>query len=191
METENDVFKAIYARRSIRRFDAARAVEREKIVTLLKAAMAAPSACNIQPWEFVVVTEPATLERLKAATGENGRYDAPVVIAVCGDDAHIPWKDHGAFDCAAAAQNAMLAAPSLGLGTVVVGGFDKAEAKRLLSIPEGVEPICLLYLGYPAEEKGPRTRFTESAVHWERFDGERPRGPRPGNVLVYGLASSV
>jgi len=103
----------------------------------------------------------------------------------------FPWKDHGAFDCAAAAQNMMLAAPSLGLGTVVVGGFDKGEVKRLLGIPEGVEPNCLLFIGYPGEEKEPRTRFTEAAVHWERFDGERPRNPRPGNVLVYGLASSV
>jgi nitroreductase len=191
MEAENDVFKAIYARRSIRRFNSVHAVEREKIVSLLKAAMAAPSACNIQPWEFVVVTDAATVEKLRVATGENGRYDAPAIIAVCGDDAHIPWKDHGVFDCAAAAQNMMLVAPTLGLGTVVIGGFDRVEVKSLLSIPEGVEPICLLYVGYPGEEKCPRTRFTDAAVHWERFDGERPRGPRPGNILAFGGEASL
>jgi nitroreductase len=191
MDAGKEIIGAIYARRSVRRYEPERPVEREKIVELLKAAMAAPSACNIQPWEFVVATEAETLKRLRDAAGENGPYGAPAIIAVCGDDSRIPWKDHGAFDCAAAAQNMMLAAPSLGLGTVVVGGFDKAAVKALLSIPEGVEPVCLLYLGYPAEHKPPRTRYAEQAVHWERFDGERPRPPRPGDILAFGAASSI
>lgn len=191
MHDKEAVFEAIYARRSVRSFEAGRKVEREKIVELLKAAMAAPSACNIQPWEFVVVTEPALLESLKATTGENGPYNAPVAVAICGDDSRIPWKDHGVIDCAAAMENMLIAAPELGLGCVVVGGFDKAAARRLLGIPEEILPVCLVYLGYPAEEKKPRTRYLEEAVHWERFDSSRPRGPRKGDVLVFGGAASL
>lgn len=191
MEEGEPTFEAIYRRRSIRRFDQGRAVEHEKIVELLKAAMAAPSACNIQPWDFVVVTEGKTIGAIRKATGGNGDYGVPAIIVVCGDDAHIPWKDHGVFDCAAAAENLMIAAPSLGLGTLVVGGFDRNTVRKLLSIPESIEPICLLYLGYPEESKPPRTKYLEEAVHWGKFDSSRKRDPRPGNILVFGPASSI
>lgn len=191
MEERDPTFEAIYRRRSVRRFDQDREVEREKIVELLKAAMAAPSACNIQPWDFVVVTERQAIGELRKATGGNGDYGVPAIIVVCGDDAHIPWKDHGVFDCAAAAENLMIAAPALGLGTLVVGGFDRAAVRKLLSIPESVEPICLLYLGYPEEAKLPRTRYLEDAVHWGAFDQSRKRDPRPGNILVFGPESSM
>jgi nitroreductase len=191
MSEANAILEAIYSRRSVRRFEEGRAVEREKIVELLKAAMAAPSACNIQPWEFVVVTQPELVDKVKITTGDNGQYNAGAIIAVCGDDSRIPWKDHGVVDCAAAMENMLVAAPSLGLGAVVIGGFDRDELRSLLGIPEGIYPVCLVYLGYPEERKQPRTRYLEEAVHWNLFDGSRQRGPRPGDIIVYGGAASL
>ncbi len=181
---ENPVFAAIYGRRSIRNYQD-RPVEREKIVRLLQAAMAAPSACNIQPWEFIVVTKPETVAAIKASIRQWGGWNAPVILAVCGYTPYIPWQgDPGTFDCAAAIENILLAAPELGLGTVCVGGFDPAALRQILDIPESVHPVCLVYLGYPAEQPEPRTQYLEEAVYWEKYDPARPHPPRPGNILV-------
>ncbi|MBI4831041.1 MAG: nitroreductase family protein [Candidatus Lindowbacteria bacterium] len=185
------VFEAIYSRRSIRSFDFSREVEREKILELLRIAMAAPSACNIQPWDFIVVTDGGTVERIKETTGGHGNYNAKVVVVVCGNNEFIPWKDNGVIDCAAAMENIMIAAPLLGLGTVCIGGFDRRAVKDALGIPVNVEPVGMLYMGYPQETKKPRTRYREEAVHWERYDNQREQKPRPGNILVFGPESSI
>ena len=182
--SENPIFAAMYGRRSIRDYQD-RPVEREKIVQLLKAAMAAPSACNIQPWEFIVVTEPETVGAIKASIRQWGGWNAPVILAVCSYTAYIPWQgDPGTIDCAAAIENLLLAAYALGLGTVCVGGFDPDAVRRILDIPESVHPVCLVYLGYPAEQPEPRTQYLEEAVYWEKYDPARPHPPRPGNILV-------
>ena len=103
---EDHVFDALYARRSIRNYLEDSEVEREKIVRLLKAGMAAPSACNIQPWEFIVVTEKARVGLIKESIAKWGNYNAPVVIVVCGYPDFIPWEgDDGVIDCSAAIEN--------------------------------------------------------------------------------------
>lgn len=79
METK----EAIYARRSIRQYQD-KSVEKEKLELLLKAAMAAPTAMNIQPWEFVVIIEPENLEKIRSVS-PLGRYNAPAAIVVCGN----------------------------------------------------------------------------------------------------------
>ncbi len=187
----NPVYEAIIARRSIRHFDEVRSIESEKIHLLLQAAMAAPSACNIQPWEFIVVTEPQLVEQVKKTTANHGNYNANTMVIICGSNEHIPWKDGGVADCAMAAENMMILAPALGLGTVVIGGFDRRAIKEMFDLPEDIEANFILYLGYPNGEKEPRTRFLEEAVHWNHFDAERPREPRPGNVLVFGGKASL
>lgn len=190
-EKEKIVFDAIYERRSVRYFDDAREVEREKITKLLKAAMAAPSACNIQPWDFIVIDDKALIGRIKGDIERYGDYNVPVIIVVTGNNEHIPWKDHGIIDCALAMENVMIAAPTLGLGTVCVGGFNREKVKTALSIPESCEAIGMIYLGYPKEEKGPRTRYREDAVHWNGYDNTRSHEPRPGNIIVFGPESSI
>jgi nitroreductase len=175
--TEKDIFDAIYARRSIRAYQE-RDVEREKIEKLLKAAMAAPSACNLQPWEFIVVTEKDLLKQLKGTLGE-GNYNAPVAMVICGNPTNIPWDGDGWMqDCSAAVENMMIAAPTLGLGSVWIGGFDSDALTALLNIPAHVHPMCVVLFGYPAQEKTPRTKYNEEAVFWQTYDPERKRQMR-------------
>ncbi|NLG25687.1 MAG: nitroreductase family protein [Clostridiales bacterium] len=181
-QAEHPVLDAIYRRRSIRRYQP-RAVEREKIETLLRAAMAAPSACNLQPWAFIVVDEPEGFSRVRACA-DQGPYDAPVAIVVCGVVANIPWGGDGWMqDCGAAMENMMLAAVELGLGSVWIGGFDRDALRAALDIPEGVAPMAIAYFGYPAEVKRPRTWYTDEAVYWQKFDPSRPRALRTVEML--------
>jgi nitroreductase len=184
-QAEKHVFDAIFGRRSIRAYLEDKQVEHEKIMKLLQAAMAAPSACNIQPWEFIVVTEKEQVSLIKQAVADHGNYDAPVVIVVCGYTEFIPWEgDQGVIDCCAAIENMLIAATAMGLGSVWIGGFDPSSIRKLLDIPESVFPVGIVYFGYAAERKKPRTRYIEEAVYWQKYDPERAHHPRPGN-LVY------
>jgi len=180
--SEHPVIDAIYARRSIREYQQ-RPVEREKVEALLRAAMAAPSACNLQPWAFVVVDEPGLLKRLKAVA-EQGQYDAPLAIVACGIDRHIPWEGDGwMLDLGAAIENMLLAAVELGLGSVWIGGFDAEALSSLLNIPADVHAASILYFGYPLRPKEPRTYYTEEAVHWQTYDPNKPRAMRTMQML--------
>ena len=181
---EQHVFDAIYGRRSIRAYREDREVEHEKIIKLLRAGMAAPSACNIQPWEFIVITDPEAVSRVRAGIPRYGDYNAPVIIVVCGVPELIPWEgDAGTADCCAAIENMLIAATAMGLGSVWIGGFDTPALRELLDIPEPVVPLGVVYFGYPAERKEPRTQYLEEAVHWQKYDDERGRRPRPGSLI--------
>ena len=170
----NDFIKTIFQRRSIRKYQD-KAVEKEKLVLLLQAAMAAPSARNNQPWEFVVVTEPGKMTKFRENM-KYGNYNAPAAIVVCGspkvmknDDAEKFWIQ----DCSAAVENILVSAVSLGLGTVWLGVYPKEETiqtvRELVSLPEEVTPLAVLYIGYPAESKEAQTRYEESRVHWQDY----------------------
>lgn len=183
----NEVFNAILARRSIRNFKEEK-VPREKILPLLQAAMAAPSACNLQPWEFIVVDDPDTLQKLKDAA-PLGRYNAPLAIVICGRTEHIPWKDDGwQFDIGAAAQNMMLECVELGLSSVCIGGFDQAAAAKLLDIPENIHPLVIIEIGYALAEKAPRTWYTEEAVSWQKYNREKTRAMRTVEMVRQQMA---
>lgn len=165
----------ILARRSIRRYTADPVAE-DDLVALLRAAMAAPSASNRQPWEFVVVTDPAVLQRLRNHL-VLGRYNAPTAIVVCGNTRRaLPKCAGNTFwiqDCSAAAQNILLAATGLGLGSVWIGVHPVAPfvfaVRRVLKLPRHVVPLGVIYVGHPAETKEPRTRFDEDKVHWQTY----------------------
>lgn len=181
---EKHVFDAISGRRSIRAYLEDRDVEPEKIRRLLEAAMAAPSACNLQPWEFIVVTDKERVRAIKQSIARWGDYNAPLIIVVCGDPDRIPWDgDHGVLDCAAAIENMLIAATAMGLGSVWIGGFDPPAIRGLLNIPASVVPVGLVYFGYPAEQPEPRTKYLDDAVHWQVYDPERERRPRPGHIV--------
>ena len=182
-EREKHVFENIYARRSVRSFVDGKQVEKEKIVKLLEVAMAAPSACNIQPWEFIIVTKPEMLDAVKAVISQ-GNYNAPLIIVVCGYPGFIPWdNDVGTVDCAAATENMLLAAVAMDLGSVWIGSYDADALKRVLSIPEGVTPVGVVYFGYPAENPEPRTQYAEQAVYWEKYDANREHTKRLGSIV--------
>lgn len=177
----NDLIDIIYARRSIRKYKDT-PVPREVLVTLLKAAMAAPSATNAQPWEFVVVTNPDTLAKLRSGL-PFAKMNAPAVICVLGSERMQKSKIGSRFwvqDCSAATENILLAATALGLGSVWVGVHPITiftnHVKRTLNLPDGVTPLNLIFLGYPDEKKEPRTQYEEKRVQWEAFPS--PKSPR-------------
>ncbi len=157
----------ILKRRSIRQYTDEPVTE-EEVTKLLEAAMAAPSASNKKPWHFIVVTE----EDTKAKLSEYGSHwqmlaDAPVGFVVCGDTGISDryWVQDGS----AATENLLLAASMMGLGAVWLGCWpnpDRVEpVKKLLGIPEGVEPLAVIAVGRPGEVKEPRTQYDEERVH--------------------------
>jgi nitroreductase len=179
-----DVLAFFTRRRSIRAYQD-RPVEQEKIDVLLKAAMAAPSACNCQPWEFVVVTDPAVLTQLRDGL-IMGRYTVPCAIAVCGNTKLAKGVQSTlVHDCCAAMENMILAATALGLGSVWICGIDPSPRKAIteaLNLPEYVEPVALAYIGYAAEDKPPRTQYNEKRIYQNVYDPQRKHRTRPKNM---------
>lgn len=178
----SDIIEIIKRRRSIRKYTE-EPVSPEQIQALLEAAMAAPSASNRRPWEFVVITEEERLKALRARL-PFGRYNAPLAIVVCADMRRAypgPGRDFWIADCSAAMQNILLAATGMGLGSVWVGVYPIGLLMRgvasLLSLPAHVTPLGVAYVGHPAEKKPPRTQYDASHVHWQEF---APRAPGEG-----------
>ncbi len=170
----NTVINSIFHRRSIRVYSD-QLVETKKLDLLLKAAMAAPSAMNCKPWEFVVITDPEKLAQLRNRL-IFGNRNAPAAIVVCGNPslsinpaARLFWVQ----DCSLAGGNILIAADALGLGTVWVGVHPVAEFVRIVreiaGLPRHITPLGLIYVGYAAEEKPARTQYNEKRVHWQKY----------------------
>lgn len=166
-----ELINTILSRRSIRKYTK-ESVSKKNIKTMLEAAMASPSGSNLKPWHFIVVTDRQILDNL-ASIHPYGRmlFQAPLCIAVCGDTTTSAslWVQ----DCSAATENLLLMATALGLGAVWVGVYPDEERvdaiKKVLKIPKTIVPLNLISIGYPAEEKEPRTQYDELRVHRERW----------------------
>jgi len=175
------IIDIILSRRSIRQFTP-EPVDHETLILLLQAAMSAPTACNSQPWEFIVVTEPDRLALVREKF-LFARYNAPAAIVICGNVGianNSAARDHWVQDCSAATENILIAAAGMGLGAVWIGIYPypskikpMAEA---LDIPENVTPLSMVYIGHPAETKEPRTQYDEHRVYWQCYE---PRKRRP------------
>jgi nitroreductase len=162
----------IMTRRSIRQYTD-QPVPEEVETQLLRAAMAAPSAKNQQPWHFVVVRDRTLLEAISEASPYSGMTrNAQLAIVVC---AAIDEKDPGYWpqDCSAATENLLLAANALGLGAVWLGFYPLADRvvkmRALLDIPEHIVPFSVVPLGYPAEHPAPADRFDAQRIHRDRW----------------------
>jgi nitroreductase len=168
-----DTFEAIYGRRSIRQYTD-QPVTEELVTELIRAAMAAPSAGNEQPWHFVIIDDRKKLDVIpKFHPYAAMLKEAPVAIAVCGDT-HL--ERHTGFwvqDCSAAIQNLLLAAHAKGLGACWLAVYPRddrvARTKLLLALPEKVIPLAIVALGYPAEKKGREDRFDKSRIHHNKW----------------------
>jgi nitroreductase len=172
-----DVFKAIKNRRSIRTFKDT-GIPNKTVDELIEAAQWAPSAGNIQPWEFIIIRKQETKHKLaEAALNQTFIEEAPVVIVACANENRSAQRygQRGATlyclqDTAAAIQNINLAAHALRLGTCWIGAFNEDEARQILNIPEGIRPIAIVPVGVPNESPQPRKkRPTDEIVHKERF----------------------
>ncbi len=187
-----ELFEAIKSRRSIRRYTSD-PVDDKKVEAILEAGRWAPSWANTQCWRFIVIRDPEikakvadTLTKIKLPDkvvdnpGAASIKTVPVVIVVCaeiGKSGSKPGPGGGGeyvtdkgdwfmFDTALAVQNMVLAAHTLGLGTVIIGAFDAVQAEKVLGVPEGYRVVILFPVGVPAQEgkTPPRKELSEITV---------------------------
>ena len=144
-------------RYSVRSYSA-RAIEPELLAKVLEAGRVAPTACNNQPQRIKVVSGAEGLAKVDECTP--CRFGAPTVLLVCYEKAAC-WKrsfdgaDSGEVDASIVTTHMMLAAHDLGLGTCWVMYFDAGKAAKLFAVPDGVVPVAMLPIGYPAEDSAP------------------------------------
>ena len=152
-------------------------VEAEKVETMLRAAMAAPTAMNRQPWHFVVVSDKQVLGEL-AGQGRRGDMlrNAPLAIIVCGDFTKTGEGKGQEFwiqDTSAATENLLLAAHAQGLGAVWTSAWPMDERykniQKVLSMPETIVPLCTVVIGYPDEQPTPKDKWKPENVSYNKY----------------------
>lgn len=160
---------SIFHRTSVRKY-LDKPIEKEKTELMLRAAMAAPSAMNQQPWEYYVVTKKEMIEQLSASTPYTGcAKEAPLVFVACyRKECMRPMYAH--IDMSASVENLLLEADELGLGAVWMGIAPMQErmqiVREIVGIPEELEAFALIACGYPAKEQKQQDRYEETRVHY-------------------------
>lgn len=146
------ILSEIISRKSVRSY-LNREVEDKKLREVLEAGRIAPSACNIQPWKFVVVRDENKRKLLAdASKGQTFVADSPVVIVGCLTEKGFNmagWFDSGILDVGLALDHMTIQAVHLSLGTCWIGDFDEESVKKILNIPEEIRVVAMLTLGYP------------------------------------------
>lgn len=173
VNAEQAVLDNIATRTSVRDYEA-RPVEKEKIEKMLRAAMAAPTAMNKQPWHFVVVDQRNVLDALAGANPYAKMLKkAPLAIVVCGNtDKMIEGggRDFWIQDASAATENLLLAAHAMGLGAVWTGAYPSEERcipiSKVLSLSDNLIPLNMIVVGYPAEHPQPKQKFKEENISY-------------------------
>lgn len=172
----NPAIENIMTRTSIRAYTP-EAVSEQDIETMLRAAMAAPTAVNKQPWQFVVITQRALLDSIAAAQPNmHMAAEAPLAIVVCGDKELALTDAAQAYwiqDASAATENLLLGAHALGLGAVWCGIHPIAERENyfstLLRLPQNVVPLACVVIGHPAESPRPKDKWKPERIHHNTY----------------------
>ena len=170
------ILENIQSRKSVRNFTG-EAVNKDILMILLKAAMAAPSARNRQPWGFVAITERETLDILADGLPYTKMlYKAGAAIVVCGDttvDLQQGATDLWYQDAAASTQNILLATEAIGLGAVWSALYPYPDrenhVRKVTKLPFTVFPFSIVPIGHPAGENLPRDKFRLERIHWEKW----------------------
>ena len=167
------VMEAILKRRSIRRFTN-QPIAKEDIYSLLHAAMMAPTGRNCQEWEFVVVRNKETFKKMMHVHPYAKMLEqADCALVVCGNTQREHAPGYWMADCGAATQNILLAATSLGIGSVWLGVYPNEErmagVAKILGLPDHVKPLNIIALGYPDEKKEDVDRFDPAKIHEEKW----------------------
>ncbi|MDG2150492.1 MAG: nitroreductase family protein [Planctomycetota bacterium] len=175
------LWETLYERRTTRKFDATRPVPRELVLELLDAALIAPTSCNLQMWDFVVVDDPDQREQLGRLSLQV--LSTPVSIFVAYGKEYSEEGHANVQSAAAAMQNMSLAAHALGMGTFWINQLGPREqVGHILGLPADREVVCALAVGWPETypTKVPRRRPFEHVVHWNHFGGQPiPSSPYP------------
>jgi nitroreductase len=165
--------KEILERRSIRKY-LELPVSEGDIEKLLRAAMAAPSAGNQQPWEFILIKD----RKIMAGITKFHPYsqmlnEAALAIVICADLDKEKHVGYWVQDCSAATENILIEAQHLGLGSVWLGIYPREDRvkglKELLNLPERVMPLSIVSLGYPAVKKDPSDRYDKLRIHINKW----------------------
>lgn len=174
----NDILKALANRRSVRQFSD-KPLGEDVIHRILEAGMRGPSCVNSKDWYFIAVTDKDMLNRMADVNGKPAEplRSAQAGILVCGDlrRAFPPAQDYWVIDCSIAMENMILAAYSLGVGSVWLGTWPQdarvTGQKELFDLPEYVIPHSILALGYPKDalDKDMPAAFDEERVHYEKW----------------------
>lgn len=189
-EASSDAISAIMSRTSIRSYQN-KPVEPEKVESLLKAGMAAPTAVNRQPWHFVVVNDTVVLEALAQASPNAGMTaHAPMAIVVCGNMNKAltgNGRDFWIQDASAATENILVAANSLGLGAVWTGIYpDSARVEavsKVLNLPANLIPLNIIPVGYPAENPAPKDKWKPENVSYNVFTDSASKAVAESKVV--------
>lgn len=163
----------IFTRRSIRTFEDKK-VEKEKINTLLRVTMQAPSAGNQQPWEVLVVENKDMLKKLSLMSPYSKMIEkAAVAFVLLGNEKVMKFPENWEQDMAAATQNLLLQAVELELGAVWLGAAPLEDRmkyiKDTLKLPDHIKPFSVVPMGYSKEENKFLDRFDEAKVHYESY----------------------
>ena len=167
----------IFKRTSVRKYTT-EAVSAEQVELLLKAGMAAPSAKNIQPWEFIVVQDRENLNKIMEIHPYASMLkEAPLAIVVCADvekgEPEFTVKKYWIQDCSAATENIMLQAAEIGLGSVWLGTYPKEEVLKpiveFLNLPSNIVPVTIIAIGHPEGEVKARDKFDKTKIHHEKW----------------------
>ena len=169
------VLENIHSRKSVRQYTS-EPVSESDIQTILKAAMAAPSAVNFQPWGFVVVTEREQLDAMaEILPYAKMLRQAPAAIVVCGETLWMGGNENPYWqqDCAAATQNLLLAVEALGLGAVWTGVYPNQDLypklHNYLNLPSTVQPFCCIPVGHPAGNEQPKDKWKPENIHYGKW----------------------
>jgi nitroreductase len=152
-------------------------VDEGVLLKILETGSLAPSACNNQPWVFIVIRKDETKKKLAPAYERAWFVTAPIILALCCDLSQS-WrradgKNYGYVDVAIAMDHITLAATEAGLGTCWIANFNLEAARHALGMPENMEPVVFTPLGYPSSAPSRKKRKTlDQIVHWERFGGK-------------------
>ena len=163
----------IFNRRSIRKYTD-QPVSKDIIEYFIKCGLSAPTANNFQPCHFIVITDREKLDEITTVHPYAAILKhAPLAILVCGDLKRQANPGYLSLDCAAATENILLAVTAKKLGAVWLGVYPREERmagiKKIFHIPDHILPAALISIGYPAEEKSPKTNFDMTKVKYNTW----------------------
>lgn len=171
---QNAILENILNRKSVRNYIKGKEITEEQINKILRAGMAAPSARNLQPWEFIVIKDRKTLESL-AQKSPYGKMlsDASAAIIVAGNLNTEGVSEFWIQDTSAVTENMLLEIEALGLGAVWIGGYPKEERtnmiKEELKLPQNIVPLNIISIGYPTGKDLPKDKWKPEKVHYEKY----------------------
>ena len=172
----NDTLKTIFSRKSIRSYKD-EPVSKEKLEMLIKAGMAAPTAVDKRPWEYIVITDRKVLNQLADALPYAKMASTAAAAIIVGGDVRKQWggleSDYWIMDCSAATENILLAAESMGLGAVWTAIYPEdariRAVRQILGIPPHIVPLNLVPVGVPAGREKPKDKYNPAQIHWNKW----------------------